>query len=178
MKKNLIVAGILGTMLTGTIAYAFVTGIEPPASYINNLRNCIKSTVTQQGPSIIEYTIKGRLPDDRCEVYISDYTNFADSDVYEGFRVFGTIAKDIAKDDSPLPSQQEMIEQAKKAKVVHVCKFSRADRQALYNAYKRHDGKNPAKAENGNTTVSLTLDAMSSYDKLMMNMINDKSRCY
>lgn len=182
MKKNLMVTGIL-TLLTCCAAYAIVVGVEPPASYINNLKTCTKSTLKKTDNGMVqEYTIKGLLPNGRCEVSMSYYTDFSDPKVYEGFKSmaksFAGMAKDMAKDknipdikDSDFPSQQEMIEQGKKEKQITVCKFSKDERTALYNAYQKHDSKNPpAKVENGNISFSFDSSKMSSYDKLMMKL--------
>lgn len=181
MKINLLSVGIISTIMIGSIAYAITVGVEPPASYINNLKTCTKSTITEKGNSIQEYTIKGMLPNGRCEVYISSYTNFADPKVYEGYKTmahaFSQMANDMAKDKSKqiteadIPSQAQMIEQGKKEKDIIVCKFSNNERKALINAYQKHDSKNPpAKVENGNISYSFDISKVSSYDKLMMKL--------
>lgn len=181
MKINLLSVGIISTIMIGSIAYAITVGVEPPASYINNLKNCTKSTITEKGNSIQEYTIKGMLPNGRCEVYISSYTNFADPKVYEGYKTmahaFSQMANDMAKDKSKqiteadIPNQAQMIEQGKKEKDIIVCKFSDNERKALISAYQKHDSKNPpAKIENGSISFSFDSSKMSSYDNLMLTL--------
>lgn len=190
MKKNLMIIGLISILLTGSLVYAITLGVEPPASYINNLKTCTKSTITQKDAVVSEYTIKGLLPNGRCEVYMSSYTNFEDPKVYEGFKTmskaFAGMAKDMAKDknipdikESDIPTQQEMIIQGKKEKQITVCKFSRSEREALYNAYQKHDSKNPpAKFENGNISFSFDTNKMSSYDNLMMKLNNGPCTTY
>ena len=52
-----------------------------------------------------------------------------------------------------------------------ICKFSENERKALYNAYQKHDSKNPpAKVENGNISFSFDSSKMSSYDNLMLTL--------
>lgn len=190
MKTNLISVGIISTIMIGSIAYALVIGVEPPAAYINNLKNCTRSTITEKGSSIQEYTIKGQLPNGRCEVYISSYTNFADPKIYENYKSlmksFAGMTNDLNKNkkpfdikDSDLPTQQEIIEKAKKEKDITVCKFSKNERLALINAYQKHDSKNPpAKIENGSITFSFDSSKMSSYDKLMSTYNNGPCSSY
>ena len=176
MKKKILTAT---TLIIGTAVYAVTLGIEPPVQYINNLKTCTKSTFKQSGAAVEEYTIKGKLPNGRCEVYISSYTNFADPKVYEGFQImtksFTQMANDMEKDKSKqitnadIPTQEQMIEQFKKEKDEMVCKFSESERKALYEAYQKHDSKNPpAKVENGNVSFSFDTSKMSSYDNLML----------
>ncbi len=184
MKNKLMVSGIVSIMLFGSIAYAIVVGFEPPATYINNLKNCTRSTLKQTTNGMVqEYTIKGLLPNGKCEVSMSYYTDFSDPKVYEAFKTrtkfFMGMAKNMAKDknipdikDSDfLPSQQEMIEQGKKRKTITVCKFSKEERTALYNAYQKYDSKkiSPAKVENGNVSFSYDTSKIS-YDNLMMKL--------
>ena len=180
MKKKILTAGGL-TLIISTAVYAITLGIEPPAQYINNLKTCTKSSIKESGSTINEYTIKGKLPNGRCEVYISSYTNFEDPKVYEGFKTvtkaFAEMANDMSKDkskqitDTDIPTQAPMIEQSKKEKDEMICKFSKDEREALYSAYQKHDGKNPpAKVENGNVSFSFDSSKMSSYDNLMMTL--------
>ena len=183
MKKRILTASILTTLVISTAVYTITVGVEPPAQYINNLKTCTKSTFKQSGAAIDEYTIKGKLPNGRCEVYISSYTNFADPKVYEGFKImtksFAQMANDIAKNnsnkitDADIPTQEQMIEQGKKEKYEMICNFSERERKALYEAYQKHDGKNPpAKIENGNVSFSFDSSKMSSYDNLSVEYGN------
>lgn len=183
MKKGILTASILTVLIISTAVYAVTIGVEPPAQYMNNLRTCTKSTVKQNGGTIEEYTIKGKLPNGRCEVYISSYTNYADPKVYDGFKLmtksFAQMANDMAKNnsnkitDADIPTQEQMIEQGKKEKDEMICKFSENERKALYEAYQKHDSKNPpAKVENGNVSFSFDSSKMSSYDNLMLIFSN------
>lgn len=178
MKKKILIASIFTTIITCAV-YAVTIGVEPPAQYINNLKTCTKSTIKQNNGTAIEYTIKGKLPNGRCEVYISSYTDFSNPKVYEGFKTvaksFAEMANDMGKDkskqitDADIPTQAQMIEQGKKEKDEMICKFSESERKALINAYQKHDGKNPpAKIENDNISFSFDTSKMSSYDNLMM----------
>ena len=120
-KKILTAAGL--TLIISTAVYAVTVGVEPPAQYINNLKTCTKSTVKDSGNTINEYTIKGKLPNGRCEVYISSYTNFEDPKVYEGFKTitksFTQMANNMEKDkskqitDADIPTQAQMVKKKK-----------------------------------------------------------------
>ncbi len=180
MKKKILTSAGL-TLIISTAVYAVTIGVEPPAQYINNLKTCTKSSIKENGSLITEYTIKGKLPNGRCEVYLSNYTNFEDPKVYEGFKTvtksFAQMANNMEKDkskqitDADIPTQAQMIEQGKKEKDEMVCRFSENERKALYNAYQKHDSKNPpAKVENGNVSFSFDTSKMSSYDNLMLTL--------
>jgi len=178
MKKSFIILSVLSILSFCAFqiqqyAQAVVIGKEPPSIFINNLKNCTKSSLTDKGSTIDEYIIKGTLPNGRCEVIISSYTNFADNKVYANYK---TMAKSIGKmakaniQDSDIPTQQQMIEQGKKEKDITICKLSQDERNALYNAYQKHDSKNPpAKMDDkGNMSFSFDSSKISSYDKLML----------
>lgn len=174
MKKFLFLFGIISLFITESIALAVTIGIEPPAGYMNNLKTCTKSYNKTTASTVDEYTIKGLLPDGRCEVILSNYTNFADPKVYEGFKTFGIgmaeafSGKKIAPEN--IPTQAQMLEQAKKEKEITVCKFTREQRLALYKAYQKHDNKNSCITKpDGTQSCSFNTENMSSYDKLMMN---------
>lgn len=184
MKKKILTSAGL-TLIISTAVYAVTVGVEPPAQYINNLKTCTKSSIKENGSLITEYTIKGKLPNGRCEVYLSNYTNFKDPKVYEGFKTviksFVQMANNLEKDKSKqititeadIPTQAQMIEQGKKEKDEMICKFSEKERKALYDAYQKHDSKNPpAKFENGNVNFSFDSSKMSSYDNLMHTLSN------
>lgn len=171
MKKSYIKLGIIGLLLTiiSSAVIASTNTNEPPQEYINNLKSCKTSTITKDGASIYQYTIKGLLPDGRCEVEISSYTNFADPKIYEGFI---TIMKGFAGDklkESDIPTQAQMIEQGKKEKTITHCKFTKEQRYALHAAYLKHDGKNNCVTNGGTTNCHFSTSDMSSYDRLMMN---------
>lgn len=171
MKKFLISVGVLSLMLAGSVIAATTkTNNEPPQEYINNLKVCKAGTTNRNGSIIEQYTIKGLLPDGRCEVEISEYTNFADPKVYEGFI---TILKGFSGDnlkESDIPTQAQMIEQAKKEKSTTYCKFTKEQRYALHAAYLKHDNRNKCVTEpNGVTSCTYSTYGMSSYDTLMGN---------
>ncbi len=170
MKKFLISVSILSLMLAGTVIAATTNNNnEPPQEYINNLKSCKESSVNKEGSTVNQYTIKGLLPDGRCEVEISSYTNFADPKIYEGFI---TIMKGFAGDklkESDIPTQAQMIEQGKKEKTITHCKFTKEQRYALHAAYLKHDGKNNCVTNGGTTNCHFSTSDMSSYDRLMMN---------
>ncbi|MCM1339754.1 MAG: hypothetical protein NC191_08795 [Muribaculaceae bacterium] len=184
MQKRILTASILTVLIISTTAYAVIIGDEPPAQYINNLRTCTKSTIKRNDTVINKYIIKGKLPNGRCEVYTSSYTNFADPKVYETFKsitkMFSEMANEINKSKSQqqitkiaIPTQEQMIQQAQKEKEEIICKFSEKERKALYEAYQKHDSTNPpGKIENGNVSFSFDTSKMSSYDKLMLQYEN------
>lgn len=180
MKKNFILSLMALTLLTGGIVYAISLGIEPPDSYIYNLNTCTKSSIKKNvNGMVMEYNIKGLLPNGRCEVHMSDYMDYSNPKTYENFKKmiepFTEMAKDMSKDKKTtqnikIPSQQEMIKQGKK---LTVCKFSKGERLALVNAYKKHDGNaQNSKVENGHTTYSFDFSKISSYEKLMLHLYN------
>jgi len=119
MKKKFLIPIVLTIFTASTITYALTIGIEPPVQYINNLKTCTKSSIKINETQIQEYTIKGKLPNGRCEVYISSYTNFADPKVYENFKTvaksFAGMANDLNK-NTDIPTQTQMIEQGLKEK--------------------------------------------------------------
>lgn len=169
MKRLLSVLGLISLLTVGSIAFSVTIGVEPPAEYINNLRTCKVSSVSKTGSTVEQYTIKGLLPDGRCEVELSSYTNFADPKVYEGYI---TIIKAFGGEkikESDIPTQEQMIEQGKKEKTVDVCKFTKEQRFALHAAYLKHDGKNNCTTKDGVTSCHYNTSDMSSYDSLMMN---------
>ncbi len=169
MKRNFIILGIISIVTAGSIAIAAASNNEPPQEYINNLKSCKTSTIDKNGATIEQYTIKGLLPDGRCDVEISSYTNFADPKIYEGFI---TILKGFGGEnikESDIPTQAQMIEQGKKEKTITRCKFTKEQRYALHAAYLKHDGKNNCVTKNGTTSCHFSTSDMSSYNRLMMN---------
>lgn len=173
MKQILLSTVIISLIALGISTFAVTIGEKPPVEYINNLKNCKAGTIKVSNSVYTEYTIKGKLPDGRCEVEILSYTNFADPEVYKGFigmmKVFGG---DKVKPET-LPTQAQMIEQGKKEKNIDNCKFTPEQRLALYNAYQKNDGTNGCTTDkNGSQKCTFSTDNMSSYDKLMLNYTN------
>lgn len=177
MKKNFVVGGILILSAISTICYAITIGGEPPEKFINNLKTCTVSKTTRNKNTIEEYIIKGKLPNGRCEVYMSSYINFENKDTYDAaISMMQRFAQATDKEQAqniPIPTQEELIQKAKADKDVSVCKFSQKERLALYEAYQKHDGQNPpAEIKDGNVKISFSTDKMSSYDKLLFKYAN------
>ena len=170
MKKQLALLGIIALTTTTSIAIAGTIGKRPPSNYIKNLRTCTSSTFQEKNGTVDEYNIKGLLPDGRCEVVITSYTNFEDPKVYEGFI---TILKAFGGDNvkqTDIPTQAQMIEQGKKEKSTTTCKFTKEQRFALHAAYLKNDGKNTCITKpDGSTSCHYSTADMSSYDRLMTN---------
>jgi hypothetical protein len=173
---------ILMLLATTTIVYATVIGIKPPLGYINNLRTCTKTSLTvKKSGLVLEYTIKGKVSNDRCEVYVSDYTDYSNKSTYEGYALVHEFANDMASslhekegktwENVRLPSQQEMIAQGKKEKSINVCRFNKSEREALYNAYQKNDGKDLVKTEKNKTSIDTSKN--SSYDNLKLKLIEN-----
>lgn len=155
MRKILISTGIISVITMGTISFAITVGFQPPAKYMENLRTCTKSTFTNNTTSHTqEYTIKGKLPNGRCEVNIVTYSDFTKDEVYKQYI---TAAKNFGMPVEQLPSRQKLIAEIEKDKVHTICKLSDNERKALYDAYKKHDS-HPGQ--------------MSSYEKLMGDLEN------
>lgn len=170
MRKVLTLSSIISILAMGCCVIAITVGIEPPAEYINRLVSCTKFSKQITGSTVEEFTINGILPDGRCEVVISSYTNFADKKVWEGYMMFARALANGRINDSDLPTQQQMIEQGKKEKITTICKFTKEQRQALYNAYAKHDGTNGCTtSSDGSQHCEFSTSKMSSYDKLMVN---------
>lgn len=174
MEKKLFALILTGMFITGTVAFAMTIGQEPPESYIKNLKNCQKSSEKIEDSIVSEYTINGFLSDGRCEVIMSSYTNFADPEIYEGYKAFAKTMINTTKKENQkipeIPTQQQMIAQAQKEKNVTVCKFTQEQIDALYEAYHKKDNKNTCTTtSDGKQSCSFSTANMSSYDKLMMN---------
>ncbi len=170
MKKIITALSTIGIIFIGLYSKAFIIGVEPPADYMNNLRNCTKSTIKTNGTTVDEYIIKGILPDGKCEVEHLSYTNFADLQVYNGFIGFiKAVGGDKIK-ESDIPTQAQMIEQGKKEKIIQTCRFTTEQRKALHAAYLKHDNGNACKKmPDGSQHCTFSTESMSSYDKLMLH---------
>jgi uncharacterized protein YxeA len=185
MKKVLIILGllaILSVLVFGIqqIASAITLGSEPPVQFINNVKSCTKSTFSTKNMSAItEYNIKGLNSEERCEFSITTTYDFTNKDNYDaamnvlsGFR---NMAKSMAEqsgqkwDNPDLPSQKEFVEMMKNEKEITVCKLSQRERNDLYSAYQKHDGKNPPPVVTKDSySFSFDSSKISSYDQLMM----------
>lgn len=165
---------VLFGIICGVATYAITVGEEPPLSYINNLKTCTKynySTESEYGNKMT-YTIKGLLPNGRCEVNISSYIDYTNNK--EAYNAAISLMSAFAnaagapenKIQKGLPSAQDLTDESRDDMV---CKFSKSEREALYNAYLKHDNKNPKpNVKDGNMEISFSTSKMSSYDKLMM----------
>lgn len=170
MKKILT---ILSAVLLGSCVYAVVVAVEPPLAYMNALKICKAGTFKQQDPSGLNltYKIKGKLPNGRCEVEFTEFTDFSDKAIYDNYISFSkNMAKAFGSEikDSELPTQAQMIKQGKEEAQAYTCKFSDKERQDLYNAYLKHDSQNP-QPQVGKDSLKFSFDSskVSSYDKLM-----------
>lgn len=187
MKKIVILLGLFGIILFAINQYvsAVTVGVEAPKSFMENLRLCKKGSFKEisQNSLVSEYEIMGLTPNGRCEFSRTTYSDFTNKDAYEGaisaYKGFYDMVASMAKQqnsfvpDMKLPSQDEMIKSALDEKDILICKLSKDEREALYQAWAKHDDKNPpAKyVNNGNRTeysFSFSTDKMSSYDNLMM----------
>ena len=187
MKKILIILGILLALSFIVVQLqqyvsAITVGIEPPAVFMNNLKNCTKGTFkdTTNKSMINEYTIKGLLPNGRCEFTRISYTDYSNRETYEAAKKmlgsFAEIAESMAKGHgqkyektSEFPSQAEMIKMTQDEKDIMTCKLSKDEINMLYQAWQKHDDKNPpAKVTENEISFSWSSSKMSSYDYLMM----------
>ena len=161
---------------------AVTLGNEPPAEYINKLKTCTPGTVkAQKGAMITEYSVKGMLPNGRCNVTITSYSDFSNKEDYEqakelfgGFvDMFESMSKNAGKafDRSKIPSADEVLKMAENEKDVLNCKFSKSERDALVTAWAKHDDKNPPPQKiDGGYSYSWDSSKMSSYDALMIEV--------
>ena len=168
MKKFLL---LLGVLFVGTCVFAITIGVEPPAKFMTYLKNCTPTSfkINQNG-LVLTYAVKGKTPSGRCIVEFSDYTDFSNRETYNGYiAMISSLAGDKIK-QAKIPTQEQMIAQAKKEKTIMVCKFSKEERQNLYDAYQLHDDNSKTTTQNPDGTVSYSFDSrgMGSYDKLMM----------
>lgn len=131
MKKLVALLSFISFISLSSAAYALLAGLNPPEDYIKKLKTCTRSVTTNSSIAYETYAIKGLLPDGRCEVQFERYTNFANNKVYNGYK---TLYSSYSK-NGKVPTQAEMIEQSKRDKDVMICKFTPAQRLALYDAY-------------------------------------------
>lgn len=175
-KSYSLILSLAAVLTTATVVCAFTSGIEPPAKYINNLKTCTKSYAKISGAMVEDYTIKGLLPDGRCEVVSTRYVDFANNQVYQNFVSMTKGFSGMTGKDSnvKIPTQAYMIEKSKAEKTTKVCKFTKQQRLALYNAYLKHDNKNSCvKHSDGTQSCSYSSANKSSYDKLMDSYKNE-----
>ncbi len=178
MKKTLTILGIIALTMTSSISMAITIGKRPPADYMKNLKSCTASSIKDVSELVEEYTIKGLLPDGRCEVKITSYTNFEDPKVYETIMMFINVFAGDKIAPENIPTQAQLIEHGQKEKDVTICKFTKKQRSALYAAYLKNDGKNNTceTKPDGTTSCNYNIeDIMSSYEKLMMKY--DEKTC-
>lgn len=155
MKKFFLSTIIISMITIGSISFAITIGFQPPAKYMENLKTCTKSTFTNNTTTHTqEYTIKGKLPNGRCEVNIITYSDFTKNEIYKQYT---TVAKNFGMPAEKIPSQQELIAKTEKYKVQTICKLSDNERKALYDAYQKHDSR---------------LGQTSSYENLMNKFDN------
>ena len=171
MKKIFVLLSIISFVSLSSVVYAITLGLTPPENYIKNLKTCTKGVAVNNSTAYQTYTVKGLLPDGRCEVQIVSYTNFANKEVYDGYKMlYSAFSK-----DGKVPSQAEMIEKGKQDKDIMTCKFTQAQRDALYKAYYQSLGhKQPGgctKTADGGTHCEYEISgsSMSPYEKLIMS---------
>ncbi len=171
MKKIFVLLSLISFISLSSVVYAITLGLIPPENYIKNLKTCTKGVVVNNSTAYQTYTVKGLLPDGRCEVQIVSYTNFANKEVYDGYKMlYSAFSK-----DGKVPSQAEMIEKGKQDKDIMTCKFTQAQRDALYKAYYQSLGhKQPGgctKTADGGTHCEYEISgsSMSPYDNLLMS---------
>lgn len=153
---------------------------EPPANYISNLKTCTPGVFkqTQQGVNI-EYAIKGKLPNNRCDVTITTTSDLSDSrnrkaieEMYEGFVEMGiAMAKQSGQelDRSKIPTKEEIMKDIQNSKEITHCKFSQTERNELYSAWQKHDNTNkPAQKTEKGIVFEWDSSKMGSYNALMM----------
>lgn len=189
MKKVLIILGVL--LILSFIVFqlqqyvaAITVGIEPPAEFMNALKTCTQGTYkdTNNKSMSIEYVIKGKLPNGRCEYTRTSYTDFSNKETYEAAKKmlggFAQMAEDMAKQqgqkfEKPVefPSQEEMIKMTQDEKDIMTCKLSQTEIDMLYEAWQKHDDKNPpAKITENEVSFSWDSSQMSTYDHLMIKL--------
>lgn len=186
MKQLLIVLAILSVLSFILIqlqqyVLAVTVGIEPSKEVITAIKNCTKGTHKEKTKYsfVTEYTIKGLLPNGRCEFVQTSYTDFTDKEAYDNaMKVYSGFADMVMSMDNKkgqtsqkpkLPTQAEMIKMSQEDKDIMVCKLSKTERDNLYNAWAKHDDKNPpAKVSENGISFSFDSSKMSSYDNLMM----------
>lgn len=183
MKKILLLLSVLASI---TCVYAVTIGVEPPVSYINSLKTCTAGTFSTKNNGLIsEYKIKGKLPNGRCEVQMTDKYDWDDPQTEKDARailgMFSNMATDMAGEkklnDQQLDQVMKEVKQSKSE--ITTCRFSQQERNDLVKAYNLHDGKqDPGEVKrdaNGNLISfkgSFSTDKMSSYDGLMMKYGN------
>lgn len=138
MKKRNIIPGILIVFVSTAISYAVVINSEPPVNYINNLKTCTKGIFRINNELVEEYEIKGKLPNGRCEVNINQYKNYSNPKVYENYKIKQRTFDSSSNTNTykrPIEAQTQMIEQAKREKLITECSFSNNELDELYKAY-------------------------------------------
>lgn len=170
MKKSFVLFSLISLISLSSVVYAMTLGVTPPENYIKNLKSCTKGVAVNNSTVYETYTVKGLLPDGRCEVQIVSYTNFANKKVYDEFKsLYSSFYK-----DGKVPSQAEMIEKGRQDKDIMTCKFTQTQRDALYKAYYQSLGhKQPGgctKTADGGTHCEYEISgsSMSPYDNLLM----------
>lgn len=170
------VLSITGIFLINCAVAAVTVGYgDPPASYINNLKNCKQSYIKTGTSQISEYKINGKLSDGRCSVTLTSYMNINDPQTLkDSVSVLKTFAEAFGAKITDAQAEQEI--KNNNTKSVDNCNFTKEQINALVAAYAKHDGTNPeGKVErdaDGNIksfSGSFDTAKMSSYDKLMMN---------
>ena len=178
MKKYLF---LLTLLFTASCAIATVTMIEPPQTYINNLRTCKPSTnsITSNGRNY-EYKIKGKVPNGRCEVIITEKYDWSDPQTEKDMRAILGAFLNMAGSNNKFSTAEldkAINEMKKEPPDITTCRFSQAERDELIKGYNKHDGKQePAYVERdaaGNLVSikgSFSSDKMSSYDNIMFTL--------
>ncbi len=179
MKKHLFLLTIL---FTASCAIATVTiGVEPPQAYINDLKTCKPSTnsITSNGRNY-EYKIKGKVPNGRCEVIITEKYDWSNPQTEKDMKTILGAFSNMAGDNNKISTAEldKAIDEVKKEPPdITTCRFSQAERDELIKAYNKHDGKqepgNIKRDAAGNLVSfkgSFSTDKMSSYDNIMLTL--------
>lgn len=176
MKKKFILICFITTIIIGSIVHAITVKTEPPADFINNLKTCTKSSFYENNTTISEYTIKGKLPNGRCEIYLTAYANYANNYVYNQYKEMMNTFSEMRGDNPQkinILSQAEMIQQAKKEKHTISCKLNNEEINALYAAYQKHNSKNPPdKISKDNIKFYFDTTNMGSFNNLLISYIS------
>lgn len=168
MKKLLLVLSLL---LVGSCVRAVTIGIEPPENFMSALKTCTSGTFNlEKNGVVIDYKIKGKTPTGRCVVEYSDYIDFSKRELYNKYiDVLTSFVGDKVK-PSQFPTQEQMTKESLEGKNIMQCKFSKKEREQLYNAYQKHDDNSTVTTQKPDGSVSYSFNSknMSSYDSLMM----------
>lgn len=166
MKKFIFALSLI--LLLSSCVFAVTIGTEPPAEYMNALKDCKSGTFkTTDNALFVEYIIKGRI-NGKCHIQTSSHVVHNEETYNLAVSIIKSFGGDKIK-DSDIPTMEEMNKQALLEKDIYACQLSDKEINDLYNAYLKHDSQNPpAKTDkDGGISISFSTDKISSYDKLL-----------